>query len=50
MTLSGNRRPALATRLAQALRYLDPDTGAVIPPIQPVATYARDADYAPRQP
>ena len=45
-----NRKPALATRLAQALRYLDAETGAVIPPIQPVATYARDGDYAVRKP
>ena len=45
-----NRKPALATRLAQALRYLDADTGAVIPPIQPVATYARDEAYQPRKP
>lgn len=45
-----NRKPALATRLAQALRYLDPDTGALTPPIQPVATYARDENYAPRKP
>ena len=50
MTDASNSRPALATRLAQALRYLDPDTGAVIPPIQPVATYARDAAYQPRKP
>jgi len=50
VTSSGNRKPALATRLAQALRYLDPETGAVIPPIQPVATYARDGDYQPRKP
>lgn len=39
-----------ATRLAQALRYLDPETGAIVPGIQPSATYARDADYAVRQP
>ncbi len=45
-----NRTPSPATRIAQALRYLDPETGAVIPPIQPVATYARDESYQPRKP
>lgn len=40
----------MSTRIAQALRYLDPDTGAVIPPIQPTATYARDANYEIRKP
>ena len=38
-----------ATRLAQALRFLDARTGAITPPIQPSATYARDEDYALRQ-
>ncbi|WP_112322732.1 trans-sulfuration enzyme family protein [Oceanibium sediminis] len=38
-----------ATRAAQALRMIDPVTGAVVPGIQPASTFARDADYAPRQ-
>lgn len=37
-----------STRVAQALRYLDPEHGAVIPPIQLATTYARDADYGLR--
>lgn len=45
-----NWQPTLATRIAQALRFLDPETGAIVPPIQPSATYARDEDYALRQP
>lgn len=45
-----NRRPSPATRIAQALRYIDEDTGAIIPPIQLTATYARDADYKNRKP
>ncbi len=45
-----NRELSMSTRIAQALRYLDPDTGAVIPPIQPTATYARDANYEIRKP
>ncbi len=38
-----------ATRAAQALRRIDPRTGAVVPGIEPATTFARDADYAPRQ-
>lgn len=49
MTDRRNAPLAPATRLAQALRYLDAETGALVPPIQPSATFARDADYAPRQ-
>jgi len=45
-----NRKPSLTTRVAQALHFTDPANGAVTPPIQPAATYARDADYQPRQP
>jgi cystathionine gamma-synthase len=44
-----NRRLSPATRVAQALRYIDEETGAIIPPIQPTATYARDADYNNRK-
>ncbi|RKF16306.1 PLP-dependent transferase [Roseovarius spongiae] len=43
-----NRPLSPATRVAQALRYLDPDTGAITPPIQPSATYARAPDYTLR--
>ncbi|MDX1784948.1 MAG: PLP-dependent aspartate aminotransferase family protein [Roseovarius sp.] len=45
-----NRQLSPATRLAQALRYLDNETGAIVPPIQPSATYARAADYSERKP
>lgn len=38
-----------ATRAAQALRHIDPVTGAVTPGIDLSSTYARDEDYAPRQ-
>ncbi len=38
-----------ATKLAQALRYLDDETGAIVPAIQPSATYARDANYELRK-
>ena len=45
-----NNELAPATRLAQALRYMDEQTGAIIPPIQPSATYARAEDYSERRP
>ncbi len=38
-----------ATRAAQALRRLDPHSGAVTPGIELSSTFARAADYAPRQ-
>ncbi|MXU66160.1 trans-sulfuration enzyme family protein [Oceanomicrobium pacificus] len=44
-----NRRPSAETRAAQALRMIDPQTGAVVPGIEPATTFARDADYEPRQ-
>ncbi len=50
MTASRNQKTTLATRIAQALHYVDPDTGALVPPMQPVATYARDGDYQTRKP
>ena len=45
-----NSKLSVETRIAQALRYLDPKTGSIIPPIQTTATYARDANYKVRQP
>jgi len=45
-----NQKLSTATRIAQALRYLDPETGAIVPPIQTTATYARDENYEPRKP
>lgn len=44
--MSGTRRPAPETRIAQGLHYIDPATGAVVPPIQPSTTFARDERYA----
>lgn len=45
-----NQKLAPATRIAQALRYLDQDSGAIVPGIHPTATYARDENYEPRKP
>ena len=50
MAEKSNRKPSPSTRLAQALRFLDAETGAIVPPIQPSATYARDENYEPRKP
>jgi cystathionine gamma-synthase len=44
-----NRPLSPATRVAQALHFLDEETGAVVPGIIPSSTFARDDDYAPRQ-
>ncbi len=40
------RKVSLTTRVAQGLHYIDPQSGGVIPPIQPSTTFARDQDYA----
>jgi cystathionine gamma-synthase len=50
MTAGSNRRLAPATRIAQALRFVEEDTGAIIPPIQLTSTYARDENYETRRP
>jgi len=42
-----NTLPSLATLLAQADGLVDPQTGGLVPPIQPSSTYARDEDYKP---
>ena len=38
------------TLLAQAMHYLDPANGGIVPPVQFSTTYARDASYEPRAP
>ncbi len=50
MTKLSNRRPSMVTLISQALHSLEPETGAVVPSIQPAATYARDENYEIRQP
>lgn len=50
MTDPSNRKPSLATRVAQALHFVEEETGAVVPGIQPAATYARDENYDIRKP
>ncbi|MDE0460350.1 MAG: PLP-dependent aspartate aminotransferase family protein [Chromatiales bacterium] len=37
--------PSLDTLLAQGGHFIDPETGAIVPPIHPATTYARDRRY-----
>mgnify|MGYP001162838618 FL=1 len=45
-----NRKQSIVTRVAQALHFVEAETGAVTPSIQPSATYARDDNYEIRKP
>ena len=45
-----NSQLSPATIAAQALHYLQEETGAVTPGIELASTFARDADYTPRKP
>ena len=45
-----NRKLSITTRVSQALRFVEEETGAVVPSIQPSATYARDENYDIRKP
>ena len=38
--------PSLETLLAQGGHFIDPETGAIVPPIHTATTYARDERYA----
>ncbi len=40
-----NTVPSTRSLVAQALHYIDEATGAVVPPIQPSTTFARDESY-----
>lgn len=48
MSIHDNRSPE--TLLAQAMHYLDPGYGGIVPPVHMATTYARDARYEPRAP
>ncbi|WP_226781728.1 trans-sulfuration enzyme family protein [Oceaniglobus trochenteri] len=50
MTDTTNRKASSVTRTVQALHFVETETGAVVPSIQPTATYARDENYAVRKP
>lgn len=40
-----NSKSSIETRVSQALHFVEAETGAVVPSIQPTATYARDENY-----
>ena len=44
--MSDNRKRSPETAAAQALHFIDPASGAVVPSIQPSTTFARDDNYA----
>ncbi len=39
------RKQDIETTIAQGMHFIDPVTGAVIPPLQPSTTFARDENY-----
>ncbi len=43
--MSDSKKLDPETAVAQALHYVDPATGGVVPPIQPSTTFARDEQY-----
>jgi cystathionine gamma-synthase len=45
MTDQKTRKQSIVTRVVQALHFVESETGAVVPSIQPSATYARDENY-----
>ena len=45
-----NSKQSIVTRVSQALHFVEAETGAVVPSIQPSATYARDENYEVRKP
>ncbi|MGB8315350.1 MAG: PLP-dependent aspartate aminotransferase family protein [Aestuariivirga sp.] len=46
MSDRSNSKPSIRTTIAQAGHYIDKETGAVIPAIQPSTTFARKEDYS----
>lgn len=46
---TGHNRPSPVTRAVQALGEIDERTGAIVPAMQPSATFVRDADYQLRE-
>ena len=44
--MTRNDKPAMATMLAQAGHFIDPQTRGVVPPIHNSTTFARDENYA----
>jgi cystathionine gamma-synthase len=45
MSEESNSKPSIRTRIVQAGHFIDAETGAVVPSIQPSTTFARNEDY-----
>jgi cystathionine gamma-synthase len=45
MSDGSNSKPSIRTRIVQAGHFIDAETGAVVPSIQPSTTFARREDY-----
>ena len=48
--MSHNKNLRSDTLLAQAMHYLEPTDGGIVPGVQMATTYARDEDYELRAP
>jgi cystathionine gamma-synthase len=46
MSEGSNSKPSIRTRIVQAGHFIDRETGAVVPSIQPSTTFARNEDYS----
>jgi cystathionine gamma-synthase len=46
MSDGSNSKPSIRTRIVQAGHFIDAETGAVVPSIQPSTTFARREDYS----
>ena len=46
MSDRSNSKPSIRTTIAQAGHFIDRETGALIPAIQPSTTFARKEDYS----
>ena len=46
MSEGSNSKPSFRTRIVQAGHFIDRETGAVVPSIQPSTTFARNEDYS----
>ena len=43
--MSDSNKFSPRSRVAQAGHFIDRETGAIVPPVEPSATFARDAAY-----
>lgn len=43
--MTDRQEPTRETVVAQGMHYIDPATGAIVPPVQPSTTFSRDEEY-----